>query len=74
MRAWDDAGDSPHGVDATLAPRVIDESVLRRKPEQLVRAAASRPVRDVAEVLAGVPEARGVVVRNLAEDCTRHAH
>ncbi|MFP5220636.1 MAG: purple acid phosphatase family protein [Actinomycetes bacterium] len=74
VRAWDDSTDSPNDVDMTLAPRVIDESVLRRKPEQLVRAAASRPVRDVAEVLAGVPEARGVVVRNLAEDCTRHAH
>lgn len=74
VRGWDDAGDDGRSVDPALAPRVLDTSVLHRKSPAAVRAAAAAAVRPVGELLAGVPEARGVVVRNLAEDCTRHAH
>ena len=72
---WADADVEAAGAvdpDAELA--AFDSAVLRRKPEEVVRAAAAVRLRSAAELLAGVPEARGVVVRNLAEDCTLHAH
>jgi hypothetical protein len=63
----------PDGVDPKLKPRQIDEFTLRRKPASVVRAAALQPRRP-HEVLRGVPEARGILVPNLADDCTRHHH
>jgi hypothetical protein len=63
----------PDSVDPNLAPRQIDEFTLRRKPESVVRTAALPP-RAAAEVLRGLPEAKGILVPNLADDCTRHHH
>lgn len=60
-----------NAVDPELQPVVLDTFTLLRKDAALVSAAALTP-RPMAEILVGVPEARGVVVRNLAEDCTRH--
>jgi hypothetical protein len=53
---------------------VIDTVELQRKDDVLVREAAAAAPRGLAEPLDGLPEARGVVVRNPAEDCTRDAH
>jgi hypothetical protein len=63
----------PDGVDPTLAPRQIDEFTLVRKPAAVVLAAALPP-RSASQVLLGVPEADGILVPNLADDCTRHEH
>lgn len=73
---WDDpqaavVDEDSNAVDPDLRPEVLDAFTLRRKDDALVRSAALAP-RPAAELLVGVPEARGVVVRNLAEDCTRH--
>jgi hypothetical protein len=66
--------DAADGVDP-LAPLVqFDSAVVERKPDAVVRAAAALRPRALADLLDGVPEARGSVVRNLAEDCTLHAH
>ena len=76
-RGWDDAqaqvvDEDPNAVDPALAAEVVDTFTLVRKDASLVARAAAAAPRSVADVLAGVPEARGVVVRNDAEDCTRH--
>lgn len=79
VRGWADAeaqveDENPNAVDPSLPHRVVDEFVLHRKDDALVASAAAAVPRSAVEVLAGVPEARGVVVRNHAEDCTRHHH
>jgi hypothetical protein len=61
-----------NAVDPALLPEVIDSFTLTRKSTALVAAAAARAPRSAQEIVAGLPEAHGVVVRNLAEDCTRH--
>jgi acid phosphatase type 7 len=64
---WDDK--NPAAIDPSLAPEVIDRFVVER------RLAAPVPApRPAAAILANVPEAHGVVIRNVAEDCTRHSH
>ena len=60
-------------VDPNLAPRQIDSFELTRKPQALLTQVPVMP-RSASVILAGVPEARGIVVRNLVEDCTRHHH
>ena len=60
-------------VDPALRAREIDRFVIRRKPAALLREVPRAP-RPVADIVAGVPEAHGIVVANLAEDCTRHRH
>ena len=77
VRGWDDEqaridDDNPNAVDPELAAEVLDSFVLRRKGDDLVARAAGARVRSRNDVLAGVPEARGRVIRNHAEDCTRH--
>ncbi|MTV25490.1 metallophosphoesterase family protein [Nitriliruptoraceae bacterium ZYF776] len=61
----------PDAVDPDLAPRVIDRFTVRRKPQAVLDAAALLP-RLVGPLLGRLPEFRGRVVPNLAEDCTRH--
>ena len=63
----------PDGVDPDLEPRQIDEFTLVRKPDAVVRTAAQSP-RSPDAVLRGLPEAKGILVPNLADDCTRHHH
>lgn len=63
----------PSDVDPYLDPRQIDEFRLVRKPDAVIRGAALTP-RSLADVVRDVPEAKGIVVPNLAEDCTRHRH
>jgi hypothetical protein len=60
-------------IDPYLDPRQIDEFRLVRKPQAVIRDAALPP-RSLADVVRDVPEAKGIVVPNLAEDCTRHRH
>jgi hypothetical protein len=60
-------------VDASLAPRVIDTFTIRRKPAASLALVPALP-RPTEQIVAGVPEAHGIVVPNLAEDCTRHHH
>ena len=60
-------------VDPDLQPRQVDEFTLTRKPGPVVRAAAL-PARRPTEVMRGVPEASGILIPNLADDCTRHHH
>ena len=63
----------PDGVDPNLEPRQIDEFTLVRKPDAVVRASAKSP-RSTDAILRGLPEARGILIPNLADDCTRHHH
>lgn len=63
----------PDAVDPDAPPMEIDRFTVARKPAALLAAAAVAP-RPAAAILRDVPESRGVVVRNLAEDCTRHHH
>jgi len=79
VHCWDDptadtADPNPNAVDVTLPSRVLDTMVLRRKDDGIVAAAAAARTRSALEIVKGVPEVRGKVVRNLAEDCTRHHH
>jgi predicted phosphohydrolase len=74
--SWDDPQArepdvDPNAVDPELRAEPLDSFVLQRKDAAVVAAAALAP-RPPAEVVAGVPEVAGVVVRNDAEDCTRH--
>lgn len=62
----------PDGVDPDLGPRQVDAFTIHRKPDGVVTRAALHSPRAPTEILDGVPEARGIVVRNPAEDCTRH--
>lgn len=45
---------------------------LSRKDAALIAAAAARLPRAAQQIVAALPEAHGIVVRNLAEDCSRH--
>ena len=74
---WDDAQaalveEDANAVDPELAAEPIDSFELVRKDSAVVARAASLAPRLPEQLLAGVPEAHGVVVRNIAEDCTRH--
>lgn len=60
-------------VDPDRPYRAIDEFELRRKPAGVLGRVPTQP-RPTAQLLGGVPEARGIVIPNLAEDCTRHRH
>jgi hypothetical protein len=61
------------GVDPDREPREIDRFTIRRKPEALLQAVPQRP-RVMDPLINRLPEANGVIVRNLAEDCTLHHH
>lgn len=63
--------DDVNAVDPNLEPDIIDTFTIERRS---TLGAAPPVARAAAEVLAGVPEVNGIVVRNHREDCTRHQH
>lgn len=62
----------PDAVDPREPLVTLDRFSLERKAPAVVAVAAAKLPRAAHDIVAGVPEAHGVVVRNLAEDCTRH--